>query len=597
MTKKLWVLNRMHYAVPVMTLFLFLPGCGGKSKDLPAASGTPPREAGSDTQGTNDLVSPRLPSQLPTPDVPRAVRSGDWFIDVASSVGLDFSYHDASESGFYQLIESVGGGVACFDYDNDGDIDLLFSGGGELSGKPIEISGRPLGLFRNDSGTFTNVTQSAALSPLDFYSHGCTVADYDCDGFADLFVAGYHGCVLYQNQQDGTFRNVTEPVGLALHRWGTAAAWADVNNDSWLDLYQVTYAKWEPDHTRKCTNDQGLHDICGPTLFPGDQDILWLGSGDGKFSDGTTAAGLVTENRGLGVVAIDFDSNKSIDFFVANDVHANQLYEGDGNGLFEQVGEISGVAFSATGEREGSMGLDVGDFDRDGLPDLWYANYASQDNSLLIKTDGPGFVNVTAVVGLLGRSRPWVGFGTTLTDFDSDGWLDIFVVNGHVAYDRLDGPYFQPAQLFRNVAGERLEEVSDEGGSYFSVPHAGRGAASVDYNDDGAADLVVVHQNAPVALLQNQKTPAAWVRLKLHGTRSNRDAIGAKVTIHNNDQDVTRWICGGSGYLSHFDPRILVALAADTVVEATVTWPNGTRETFTQLTTGRTHALVEGMGR
>ena len=233
---------------------------------------------------------------------------------------------------------------------------------------------------------------------------------------------------------------------------------------------------------------------------------------------------------------LDFDEDGEIDIFVANDVHANQLYVGSPGVAFEQEGEIAGVAYSASGEREGSMGLDVGDFNGDGLPDLWYANYANQDNSLLVKMEGSGFINVTGVIGILGRSRPWVGFGTALVDLDGDGWLDLIVANGHVAYDRLDGPYFQPAQLFRNELGKRFTEISADGGPYFSVPHAGRGAAPADLDDDGDPDFVIVHQNDPVAILQNQRQADSWVRLRLHAVNSNRDAVGAKISLQRDDR-------------------------------------------------------------
>jgi len=526
------------------------------------------------------------------------MRESDWFEDVTATSNLSFAYHDGSEAGFYELIETIGGGVALLDYDRDGDLDVFLTGGGSLVGPPIEMRGRRCALFRNDgSWRFTDVTEQAFLADASLYTHGASVADLDADGFADLLVAGYEGLRLYRNRQDGTFADVTETSNLRSPVWNVTASFGDVDRDGLADLFLVTYADAPPDHRRRCPNDQNLRDACGPTLFEGVRDSLWHSLGDGTFEDVTSAAGLELAHRGLGVVSLDLNEDGWLDYFVVNDVNENELYMGGPNYALREIGQVAGVAYSATGEREGSMGVDAGDFDGDGEPDLFYANFSSQDNTLLRKVSEDGFLNVTTVTGLTGPSRRWVGFGTGFVDFDGDGWLDLFVNNGHVNYERRDAPYFQPAQLFRNDEGQRYVEISDQGGPYFSVPHAGRGAAAGDLDNDGAPDLVVSHQNDPVTLLRNRLTSPHWLRVELVGTRSERDAIGAKVMIPNGDRVLTRWIRGGGGYLSVFDPRILVPLAQHQPTEVAVRWPSGSVERFASLQPNRNHVLVEGRGQ
>jgi hypothetical protein len=529
---------------------------------------------------------------------PRPPRDGDWFEDVTQAAGIDFTYRDGQEAGFYQLVENLGGCVGMLDFDKDGDIDLFFTGGGSLSGPPIKIAGRPSVFYRNEGGLrFRDVTQEVGVQGGDFYSHGCAVADFDRDGWPDIHVAGYHGCSLYRNNQQGGFEDVTATSGLVADRWCVTGAWLDVDNDGWLDLYVITYCDWLPDHTRRCLNDQELRDICGPSLFPGARDYLWRNKGDGTFEDVTDKAGLQEHSRALGVVAADMNEDGWMDIFVANDVQENHFYRGGPEFPLKEAGLLAGVAYSTSGEREGSMGTDVGDFDGDGRLDLWYANYSNQDNSLMRNFGSTGFLDVSSPTGVVGASRMWVGFGTGFADFDSDGWLDLFVANGHVSYERLDSPYRQPSQLFHNQAGKRFVDVSEQGGPYHRLDHVGRGAAVGDLDNDGGLDLVISHQNEPVVVLRNRRPAQNWVRVLLRGERSNPDAIGAKVTASYGDRQLVRWLRGGGGYASTFDPRILFPAVDDVPVSVTVKWPVGQVEVFPELVPGQTHELVEGTGQ
>ena len=525
------------------------------------------------------------------------LKEADWF-EVVQPAGFEFAYRDGSESGHYQLLESVGGGVAVFDFDRDGDVDVFITGGGYFEGDPIQPRGHRSALFRNDGDwNFVDVTEETGLTEAAFFSHGCTVGDINADGWDDLLVCGYRGLRLYRNNAGKGFEDFTKQANLDFDGWGVTGAFADVDRDGALDLYVVTYAEWEPDKNLTCQNDQGFRDVCGPTLFPGSRDVFYRNRGDGTFENITNEVGLVERNRGLGIVCTDFDGDGWIDFFVANDVEANQLYLGGSEFPFRSMGELAGVAYSDSGEREGSMGVDVGDFNGDNLPDLWYTNYAQQDNSLLQKVSGVSFVNVTNTTGHRGPSNRWVGFGTALADFNHDGWQDIFVANGHVAYERVDSPYFQPAQLFENQEGQRFVEVTSEGGPYFSVLHSARGAAVGDLDNDGGLDLVVVHQNDPVAMLRNQHPPMHWVSVLLNGTKANPNAVGAKVSVTVAGRTLARWVRGGGGYCSYFDPRIVFPLVDSEPADVTVTWPGGHTEVFQNLEQLKTHRLAEGDGQ
>lgn len=540
----------------------------------------------------------RLPTELPRKEKPRKPADSDWFEDVTADSGIDFSYQTGFESRFYQLLESVGGGVSLVDFDQDGDLDIFATGGGALPGPPIKVQGASSAMYRNDGDwRFVDVTKALNLDDDSLYSHGCSVADYDRDGWPDLLVAGFGGVRLLRNQKGRSFKDVTTSVGLSnCNSWNVQGAWADFNGDGWLDLYLMTYADWQPSSRRSCKNDRGLRDVCGPTLYEGASDQLFFSDGQSAFKDVTTEASLIDRNRGLGVVIADFNDDGRPDIFVANDVQENLLYLTGEKPPFKSQGVLAGVAYSAKGEREGSMGVATGDYDGDGRLDLFYTNYSNQDNALRHFVAPASTVPAAEKSGMGGVSRKWVGFGTVLADFDHDARPEIFITNGHVAYDRRDSPYHQPPQLFKNVNGESYKEVSELAGPYFDNAYSGRGVAAGDLDNDGAIDLVVTHQQHRLTLLRNRHKADSWIRLKLRGVTSNTEAIGAKVTIQRADRPLTYWVTGGGSYLSTSDTRILVPLLGDTPVIATVVWPNGKQEIFAELSPKSTHEIVEGMG-
>lgn len=520
----------------------------------------------------------------------------DWFETVTRQTGIDFRYRNGQDGGRYTILESLGGGGAAVDYDRDGLLDLFFNGGGLIDEGGIH--GLASALYRNlGNWKFVDSSRESGIDVAGDYSHGCTVADFNADGFADLFVCCYGKCRLFRNMGDGTFRDETGQSGLTDVGWSTAAAWADVDHDGLTDLYVARYLQWSPATDRRCVNRQGVRDVCSPRQFPPADDRLFRNRGDGTFEDFTKRAGLKPGGNGLGVVAGDFNGDGWVDLYVANDETDNRLYLGNARGRLTEVAHRAGVATNEYGMHDGSMGLDVADVNGDGRPDIWVTNFEYEDNVLYRNLGNGLFMSATVVMGLAGHSRPLVGFGTALADFDGDTWPDIVVANGHVFYHNGMLPYRQPAQLFRNLKGRRFENVSKAGGTYFRDQHVGRGLVIADLDNDGALDIVVVHQNEPVTVLRNRHPPKHFVRLELHGRGGNPDAIGATLSCRIGGRNVVRFVGNGNGYFSHSDKRVLFPLAGRQAVDVVVKWPHGTDEVFRVAASRRTHHLIQGSGR
>jgi hypothetical protein len=558
--------------------FLAVSGCGPRAVPAKPASVSPERES-------------------PPVAVIRAPADTDWFEDVTSRTGIDFIYRNGREGEHYTILETVGGGAALFDFDGDGDLDIYLAGGGDIGKDGFKISGRGGRLYRNDGDwKFTDVTAGSGLDAAPRYSHGCTVADYDRDGAPDLLVTGYGGCSLYRNRGAGKFEDVAPQLGLPQEGWFTAAAWGDIDHDGRPDLYLASYLDWTPDPHEWCGNRaEGLRDVCPPQDYRDGSHRLFRNT-EKRFEELTQSAGLRADGKGLGVVAADLNLDGQLDFYVANDAGPNFLYLGRPDLHFEEVGLAAGVAMNEFGAPEGSMGVDCGDFDGDGLPDLFVANFELEDNSLYRNLGEGRFVHATTAAGLAGIGRLWVGFGAGFVDFDADGWLDLYVSNGNVFYRGGQSQYLQPALLLRNDRG-RFRDVSAQAAPYFMAPHAGRGVAAGDLDGDGAPDLVLVHQNEPVVVLRNRRTPAHGLGVRLRGTRSDFEAIGARIVLRTGDRELVRFVRSGAGYLSqsdHAEHFPLEAQMSNATVE--VAWPGNRRERFGGLQSGRVHLLTEGQG-
>lgn len=519
----------------------------------------------------------------------------EWFTDVTAATGVDFSFRSGRSADEYAILESLGGGVAAFDYDLDGAIDLMFAGGGELADR--RISGAACGLFRNlGDFDFAAVTTAAGCEAANHYNHGIFPADFDGDGFPDLAISGFGGVQLFRNQGDGTFQRFDTWQTHSSHPWSTSLAWADYDADGHLDCYVTHYVDWSWDNHPRCSGPPGVpREVCPPREFRGISDAIYFGDGQGGFRRQDQQVGLAAEGKGLGVVAADLDLDGSIDLYVANDTTDNFFYINDGHGRFQERALLAGVSGDPTGVNTGSMGVAVGDFDGDGLPDIWVANF-ERELFALYRNDGQNlFSHVSRRAGIGGVEGLYVGFGTVMVDIDFDGHRDLVVANGHVSYHSSQTPFRQLPLLLHNQGDGRFERASP--GGYFAQSHSGRGLIHADLNNDGSWDLVVSHLEEPVAILRGSPVPHdRWALVRLVGSVANRDAVGATLHYSHPDGEQLELICGGGSYLSHSDRRVrlLVTDPQHRPETVEVRWPSGSRESFPYPADATSVTWVEG---
>ena len=519
------------------------------------------------------------------------------FTDVAAQSGLHFQ-HERGATPEHRLPEMMGSGVAWLDYDNDGWMDLYVVQSGPLPPAPRDE--RPGNhLYRNNhDGTFTDVTEKAGLRNTA-YGMGAVAADYDNDGFVDLYVTGYRGNVLYHNNGDGTFTDVTARAGVAGPRWGTAAAWADIDGDGYLDLFVGQYADDTRDKDLFCGDRAaGIRDYCPPVMYDGTLSVLYRNNGDGTFTDITKSAGLgKAVGKVLGAVFVDVDLDGRPDLYVANDELMNFLFHNLGKGRFEDISVASGTGFGPEGNPQGSMGVDAGDLDGDGLPDIAVANFETETNAYYRNLGSGVFEDLSVASGLGLPTVNYVKFGLNFLDAANDGNLDVFVTNGHV-FDRPRRQGItvaQPLQLFWNDGHGHFEEKGC--GSVFSSPVVGRGSAVADYDNDGDPDIAVSTSGGPLLLLRNDGTHGHWLGVELVGKKSNRQGIGARLVAETaSGRKLTRFVQAGSSYLSSSDPRVLFGLAAETSVrKLTIYWPSGIVQILEDLPSGKYVRIEESV--
>lgn len=558
------------------------------------------------------------PSVSPSPDRPECpVR----FEDVVRAAGIDFRHQDGATPMQY-LPEIMGGGVAWLDYDRDGYVDLLLIQGGAFPPDPNATPTTPASrLYRNrGDGTFTDVTAEVGLLTPG-YGQGVAVGDCDNDGFPDLFVTHFAGGRLYRNEPGGAggrrFRDVTREAGIAVEGWCTSCAFGDVHGNGHLDLFVCRYVALDPNDYPTCT-EKGrggpVRTACGPRHFRGTRSCLFRNNGDGTFTDVTEAAGVEPGGKGLGVVIADLDGDGRADIFVGNDEVLNHHYQNLGGGRFRSAGVRSGTAATHLGRVMGSMGVEAGDLTGSGRPDLFVTTYV-HEGTVLFRNQGNGFfTDVSPSAGMFAASWDKVGWGTGMFDADHDGALDLFVANGHthrnaaelvVSEDGRPQAFAQPPQLFLGNGRGAFREVSAAAGAYFRQPRVGRGVAQADYDNDGRTDLAINHIAGPPALLRNvTETPRHWVRFELEGSRhkdpagSNRDGIGAVVTVRAGGRTYVRHLNGGGSYYSAHEHRLLIGVGdADRLDEVTVRWPSaaGSVQKFGPLAPDRSYRLVEGV--
>ncbi|MDX2035290.1 MAG: FG-GAP-like repeat-containing protein [Isosphaeraceae bacterium] len=517
--------------------------------------------------------------------------------EAASSSGLIFTY-DNGRSPARQLPETMSGGLAVLDYDGDGALDVYAIQGGEFPPDPMKPT---MGdrLFRNRrDGTFEDVTERAGIAALPGgYSLGAAAGDYDGDGDVDLFVTRWRSYALLRNRGNGTFEDATSAAGLGGDRdWPTSAAFADFDGDGDLDLYVDHYLAWDPVRPHPCTDARGRPSYCDPRLLPALRDHLFRNDG-GRYVDVSEQAGIVdVDGRGLGVIAADLDDDGRVDLFVANDGTANFLFRNKGGMRFEEVGMLAGVAGNAEGGFQAGMGTACGDLDRDGRPDLLVTNFYGESTTYFQNLGEGFFGDRTASVGLAAPTRTLLGFGLAVADLNNDGALDIVSTNGHVNDLRPIFPYEMPCQLLLGDRAGRMRDVSASMGAPWRAPRVGRGLVVADMDDDGALDVLVLPQNSPLAFFRNRGGPefGRFLGFQLVGTRSNRDAVGARVTIRAGGRSAVAWRTGGGSYQSAGDPRIHFGLGTlESVDEAEIRWPSGAVQTIRNPGVGRYHRIVE----
>lgn len=500
------------------------------------------------------------------------------FEDVTSTSNIDWQYQNGHEANVFSIVESMGGGTALCDFDQDGRLDVIAAGGGKFPA-PQEIRGLPLGLWRQQPlADFENVAALAGVDTAAFFSHGVAAGDYDHDGFPDLAITGYGGVTVFHNSGDGTFDNLSHGCPEFTGGWSTSAGWADVNHDRVPDLLVVHYADWSFENHPECPGPPPHHhDVCPPRKFQGLPDQLFLGDGEGGFHEAGMASGIMSVRKGIGMAIADLDLDGDLDLYITNDTDPNDYYRNKGAGHFEEMGLEAGIALGADGNSDGSMGVDIGDYDGDGWLDVWVTNFEREVFALYRNIGGNQFQHVSRQVGINRLSGSYVGWGTAMLDADGDGDQDIFVTNGHVIRFPEFSSVKQPPLILENRGGKEFHNVAESAGSYFSVAHAGRSVSVGDIDHDGDPDLAVLGVHEPLTLLSNV---AEWrgLAVRLIGRQSPRQPIGATVRCFAHGRVNTQQLTRGSGYASTSAETLFFGFGDGAADRLEITWPSGKRQ-------------------
>jgi hypothetical protein len=499
------------------------------------------------------------------------------FVDITAKAGIKWNLK-AIASGPRYLIETMGGGGGFIDYNSDGLLDIYLVCYSQTPQPPGASKLQDVLYKNNGDGTFTDVTESAGIAN-SMVGMGMNAGDYNNDGWPDLYITGYGASKLYRNTGKGTFVDVTAQAGVTNNLWGTSSAFLDYDNDGQLDLFVCNYLTYD-EKDLPCTFYDGKP-YCSINKFKGSASRLFRNNGDGTFADLSEKARINNpKGKGLGVIAIDYDNDGRVDIFQANDTAANFLYHNNGDGTFSEVALAAGVAFDPNGNARGGMGVDAEDIDGDGLLEIFVANFSAETNALF-HNDGEGvFTEVTNKLGLGAISLPMSGFGSRFFDYNNDGFVDLFVLNGHPfePINKLfpETTYKEPPFLFENT-GKGFRDVAGEHGGALKKFYAGRGLAVGDIDNDGDSDLLLINVGeAPVLLRNDGGQRNHWLGINLVGAASNRDGVGAKVTLTTKGKQRVKQRLGGTGYCSTSDPRLLFGLGTETKIdEVKVVWPSG----------------------
>jgi len=524
------------------------------------------------------------------------------FSDVTGEAGITWRQFNGYSPDRY-LIETMGGGVGMFDFDNDGWLDIFLLNGGDT---PRGKSDKPLrnALYRNlGNGKFIDVAADAGVSQVKHYGMGVAIADFDNDGHQDVFFTGFPNNKLYHNNGNGTFTDVTADAGLQnAGRWGSGAAWFDYDRDGFLDLVVCNYAELSFDVPGLKCESLNIRTYCEQRAYNGMPLTLYHNNRNGTFTDVSHSSGLDRfVGRALGVVAVDFDDDGWPDLFVARDASPNLLLLNKHDGTFADAGLEAEIAYDRNGNARAGMGVDTADIDGDGRPDVVVTNFNFEYHSLFLNRAESPFEDRTRASGLAGATRPDVGWGVHFLDYDNDGLLDLMIVNGHVIEVieqlRAGVKYKEQPLLFHNSGTAVFEDVSSKAGPAFSQGYLARGLAVGDWDNDGAPDAIFTCiGDLPVLLHNNVGRKNSWIGVRLVGVKSNRDAIGAKLTLRIAGRKLVRWITGGSSYLSSHDKRVLFGLGnlpANRTVDIEIVWPNGQTQAAPSLQMNRYHQITE----
>jgi len=549
-----------------------------------------------------DVAATASPSPSASPTPPRPSGAIE-FTDVTAQAGIRFK-HNSGAFGKKYLPETIGSGCAFIDYDNDGWQDILLV---NSSNWPEQKGAKsfPALYHNNKDGTFTNVTSQAGLA-VDMYGIGVTVGDYDNDGNDDIYITCVGPNHLFRNLGGGKFADVTTKAGVGDPGFSTSAVWFDYDNDGKLDLFVGNYVEWSPEKDIYCTLDNKNKSYCTPQTYKGQSATLYHNRGNGTFENVTQKAGLNDPSgKTLGVALLDYDSDGWLDLFVANDTEPNKLYHNNKNGTFTDEGIAAGVAFSSAGTARAGMGVDAADYDGSGRPSVIIGNFTNESMALY-HNDGSGLFSDEAAASGIGKlSAQSLTFATFFFDYDLDGLLDIFAANGHVSDDiaivQPNVKYAQPPHLFHNKGKKKFEEMSAKLGRAMQRAIVGRGAAYGDYDNDGDLDLVIMSNNGPARLLRNDNANQNdLVRVKLVGTRTNRDGIGATVSVKTSKGAKSdQMVRTGSSYASQSELPLVFGLGKPEeglTVTIEIAWPSGQRDTIPNVKPNQSLVIQEGKG-
>ncbi len=585
--------QRVPCAIALCIILFPIAGCR-QTQDHPSYA------MGSAT--TSSRVTPSSPA---LPLQPAAVRpSGPvHFADVTEAAGIHF-HHNSGAFGKKYLPETMGSGVCVLDYDGDGWQDVLFVNSMDWPEYRTKKSTAAL-YHNNHNGTFTDVTRGSGLD-IEIYGLGCAVGDFDNDGRDDVYITALNGNHLFRNLGNGKFTDVSTAAGVSNSGFSTSAMWFDYDKDGKLDLLVLHYVDWSPATDQTCTLDGKNKSYCTPELYKGQSITLYRNKGHGTFEDVTRKAGLLdVTSKSLGAVLLDYDDDGWPDFLVTNDTQPNKLYRNNHDGTFTENAFAAGVAFSDAGKARAGMGADAADYDLSGQQSLVIGNFTNESIALYHNDGGGLFTDQAIGSGIAGPSAKSLTFSTFFFDYDLDGSPDIFALNGHVADDisKLQPTlhYAEPPLLFHNAGHGKFTDVSDRVGASFRVPVVGRGAAYLDYDNDGDLDVLLTTSNGPARLLRNDNGNANdMLRVQTIGTRSNRDGIGAKVTVRlPSGQHLLQMVKSGSSYLSQSELQLTFGLGTPKpgkVVDLEILWPSGRKESIAEVHANQSIKLQEGKG-